>query len=436
MRRSVLSLSLATLLLGGSVALSVALDQSNPSVDVSTFDRTTNVESTSLYCVGGSTAGRNGTGGVKFWNSSNETRHLDIRSAVDKNFIDTTATIAPKKTLFVPATSALIGSISVRAQIDGGGVVGSLFTTSLDSTSVPCQSEGVTDWYIAGLSTVTGTASRVTLLNPSATPAVVDVSTQSSLGFLAPAPYQGLVVPANGQLTLRLGEVIVEAKSLAVHVTALRGSFVASALYVNGEHASVLTGQSEIATDVSYASVNTNADATESLNLYNPGETATRVKIKLQLPGYQISPITVSVNPSATVAVPIVPATRVPTAGWGSLRVTSTQGVVSTLFSGGSGFLRLSSPTARGTTLAWISAMAHAGKVRVAPVEGQNVVITFTYFEGRRSVTTELKASAGEPVVAPDAWVAAGYGLVSAKTPLMMQGVVGTTGLESGLNGR
>ena len=80
--------------------------------------------------------------------------------------------------------------------------------------------------------------------------------------------------------------------------------------------------------------------------------------------------------------------------------------------------------------------MAHQGKVRVAPVDGKNIVITFTHFEGRRSITTDLKASAGEPVTAPDAWVAANYGLVSAKTPLLMQGVVGTTGLESGLNGR
>jgi hypothetical protein len=47
-----------------------------------------------------------------------------------------------------------------------------------------------------------------------------------------------------------------------------------------------------------------------------------------------------------------------------------------------------------------------------------------------------LKASAGVPVNPPDAWLEATYGIVSAGTPLLMQGVVGANGLESGLNGR
>jgi hypothetical protein len=62
--------------------------------------------------------------------------------------------------------------------------------------------------------------------------------------------------------------------------------------------------------------------------------------------------------------------------------------------------------------------------------------VTFTYFKGQRAISTTLKASAGIPVNAPEEWLSATYGIVSAGTPLLMQGAVGASGLESGLNGR
>jgi len=436
MRRPTRSMVAAIVLVGGAVVASALPGQSNRGIDASTLNASFKAESTSLYCVGISATGSAGSGGAKFWNSSGELRHLDIQVGNDTAVVPSTASIKPHDTLFVPVGATPNGSVSVRAQIDGSGVVGSLFTTGPDSTSIPCQSEGVTDWYAAGLGTSGGTTSRLTLLNPSATPAVIDISTQSSLGFLAPAPYQGLVIPANGQLTLDLGQQVIDAKSLAVHVTALRGSFVGSALIVISTHASILTGQPLPATEAHFASVNTNGDATESINLFNPLQVTAHVKLKLQLPGFTIAPIAIDVEPSATIGVTLVPDTRVPASGWATLRVSSPQGIVATLYSAGNGYARLSSPTASGTSLAWISAMAHNGTVRVVVLQGQNVPVTFTYFKGRRAITTTLKASAGIPVTAPEAWLSATYGIVSASTPLLMQGVVGANGLESGLNGR
>ena len=436
MRRPTRSMVAAIVLVGGAVVASALPGQSNPGIDASTLNTSFTAESTSLYCAGISPSGVAGSGGAKFWNSSNEGRHLDIEMTNDKQTVTSTATVAPKESYFLPVGSTLEGSVSVRAQIDGSGVVGSLFTAGPDSTSIPCQSEGVTDWYVAGLGTSGGTTSRLTLLNPSATPAVIDISTQSSLGFLAPAPYQGLVIPANGQLSLTLGQRVVEAKSLAVHVTALRGSFVASALLVVANRASILTGQSAPATAADYVSVNTNEKSTEVINLYNPLEVTAHVKLKLQMPGFTIAPISIDVEPSATTSVTLVPDTRVPTSGWATLRVTSPEGIVSTLFSGGDGYARLASPTLSGTTLAWLSVLDHNGPVRVVVLQGHNIPVTFTYFKGQRAIATTLKAAAGIPVIAPEEWLSATYGIVSAGTPLLMQGAVGANGLESGLNGR
>jgi len=436
MRRPTRSMVAAIVLLGGGVAASALPGQSNPGINASTLNPAFTAESTSLYCAGISPVGVAGSGGAKFWNSSSERRHLDIELTNDRKVVVSTATIAPKESFFLPAGSALDGSVSVRAQIDGSGVVGSLFTTGPDSTSIPCQSEGVTEWYVAGLGTSGGTTSRLTLLNPSATPAVLDITTQSSLGFLAPAPYQGLVIPANGQLSLTLGQRVVEAKSLAVHVTALRGSFVASALLVVAGHASILTGQSGPSTEAHYGSINTNENSTEAINLYNPLDVTAHVKLKLQMPGFEIAPISINVEPSTATSVKLVPDTRVPTSGWATLRVTSPEGIVSTLYSGGNGYARVASPTMTGTSLAWLSALDHNGPVRVVPVQGKNVPVTFTYFKGQRAISTTVKVSAGIPVNAPEAWLEATYGIVSATTPLLMQGVVGANGLESGLNGR
>ncbi|CAB4791174.1 unannotated protein [freshwater metagenome] len=265
---------------------------------------------------------------------------------------------------------------------------------------------------------------------------MIDISTQSSLGFLAPAPYQGLVIPANGQLTLSVGQQVVEANALAVHVTALRGSFVGSALLVVAGRASILTGQSSPMADASYGSLNTNENSTETINLYNPLEVTAHVKLKLHLPGFDIAPISVDVEPSATASVKLVPDTRVPTSGWATLRVTSPEGIISTLYSVANGYARLASPTPSGTTLAWLSALDHNGPVRVVVLQGQNIPLTFTYFKGQRAIATTLKASAGIPVIAPEEWLSATYGIVSAGTPLLMQGAVGANGLESGLNGR
>jgi hypothetical protein len=436
MRRPTRSIVAAIVLVGGAVAASVLPGQSNPGIDASTLNPFFTAESTSLYCAGISPSGVAGSGGAKFWNSSNERRHLDIEMTNDNRAVASTATIGPKESFFLPAGSTLDGSISVRAQIDGPGVVGSLFTTGPDSTSIPCQSDGVTDWYVTGLGTAGGASSRLTLLNPTATPAVIDITTQSSLGFSAPASYQGLVIPANGQLTLSVGQEVVEATALAVHVRALRGSFVGSALLVVGNRASILTGQAYPMVDSSYGSVNTNENSTESINLYNPLDVTAHVKLKLYLPGFDIAPIAIDVEPSATIGVTLVPDTRVPTSGWATLRVTSPEGIISTLYSAANGYARLASPTPSGTTLAWLSALDHNGPVRVLVLQGQNVPVTFTYFKGQRAISTTLKASAGIPVTAPEEWLSATYGIVSAGTPLLMQGAVGASGLESGLNGR
>ena len=435
-RRSITSTALALLVLGAASVGSVTLGQNNEPLNVSSLAPQGGIESTSLYCFGLSPAGQSGSGAARFWNTSDASRRLTIEMADDRSSTTSRATIKPHQTLDVPVGSHFRDSVAIRAQIDGGGVVGSVFTTSEDSTSIPCRSEGVTDWYVSGIGTSGSLTSRITLLNPSATPAVIDVNTWSSQGYLAPADYQGLVIPSNGQITLRLADVVVDASQLAVHVTALRGSFLGMALATVGSKASLIAGQNGVATEAIFGSVNTNEHATEIINLFNPLETKSKVTLRLQLPGYTIAPITTSLEPGTTSSITLVPATRVPAAGWGTLRVTSEAGIVATLYSDTAGYSRLESPTDSGTTLAWNGAQSLKEALRVSVLSGQHVAVTFTYFDRRGAHRIVVRASTGSPVAAPAQWVQAGQGLISSSVPLIAQGGVAGNGLESALNGR
>ncbi len=435
-RRSITSTALALLVLGAAGVGSFTLGQNNEPLNVSSLAPQGGIESTSLYCFGLSPAGQSGSGAARFWNTSDSSRRLTIEMADDRSSTTSRATIKPHQTLDVPVGSHYRDSVAIRAQIDGGGVVGSVYTTSEDSTSIPCRSEGVTDWYVSGIGTSGSLTSRITLLNPSATPAVIDVNTWSSQGYLAPADYQGLVIPSNGQITLRLADVVVDASQLAVHVTALRGSFLGMALATVGSKTSLISGQNGVVTEAIFGSVNTNDHATEIINLFNPLETSSKVTLRLQLPGYTIAPITTSLEPGTTSSITLVPATRVPAAGWGTLRVSSEAGIVATLYSDTAGYSRLESPTDSGTTLAWNGAQSLKEALRVSVLSGQRVPVTFTYFDRGQTHSVVVRASVGAPVAPPEAWVAAGQGLISSTVPLVAQGSVAGNGLESALNGR
>lgn len=435
-RRSLTSSALALFVLGAAALGSVALTQTNDPLNISAISPQGDIESTSLYCFGLSPAGQSGSGAAKFWNTSDASRRLTIEMADDRSSTVSKVTIKPHQTLDVPVGSHYRDSVAIRAQIDGGGVVGSVYTTSDDSTSIPCRSEGVTDWYVSGIGTSGSLTSRITLLNPSATPAVINVDTWSSQGFLSPADYQGLVIPSNGQTTLRLADVVVDASQLAVHVTALRGSFLGMALATVGSKTSLIAGQNGVATEAVFASLNTNQGATEIINLFNPLDTKSKVTLRLQLPGYTIAPITTSLEPGTTSSITLVPATRVPAAGWGTLRVTSEAGIVATLYSDTAGYSRLESPTDSGATLAWNGARSLKEALRVSVLSGQRVPVTFTYFDHRGAHHIVVRASVGSPVSAPAQWVQAGQGLISSTVPLIAQGAVAGNGMESALNGR
>ena len=83
----------------------------------------------------------------------------------------------------------------VGAQVSGGGVVG-VEVTKDHTSEAPCISTGVTNWFAAGFDTTVGSCAVLSVYNPTATPAVFNVSTFSASGYVAPAKFQGYAVGA------------------------------------------------------------------------------------------------------------------------------------------------------------------------------------------------------------------------------------------------
>jgi len=99
---------------------------------------------------------------------------------------------------FDPSVGVRGDFFGVGAQVSGGGVVG-VEVTKDHTSEAPCISTGITNWFAAGFDTTVGSSAILSVYNPTETPAVFNVSTFSSSGYVAPQRFQGYAVAAHSQ---------------------------------------------------------------------------------------------------------------------------------------------------------------------------------------------------------------------------------------------
>ncbi len=307
-----------------------------------TVNFTANVESTALYCTGlgaGTTSGR-----VTFTNLTGASRVLavEVVSNTGAHATRNVALAAHASTSVSPlawVTGTLFG---VSAVVSGGGVVGA--EVAADNTAVaPCSAGGVTDWYAAGFDTLVGSSAVVSLFNPSATPAVVNVTTVTANGFSAPAPFQGLAVGPHAEVAVNLGSQIVDTANVGVHVNVLRGAVVAVGVQTSASTASFNVGQEALATSAGFPLVTTAANTRAQVRVANPNDVPASVTVAVALGTYQIAPETVEVPAYASAVVIITPNSAIPAAGFAALTLTSSEPVAAALAVGATD-LALSAP--------------------------------------------------------------------------------------------
>ncbi len=220
----------------------------------------------------------------------------------------------------VPAT-ALGGSTGVAAAVvvDGGGVsVSEGVSSPLGWSMAPCVSTTSPDWYFAHGATSQGGGLTLSLFNPGATDATVDVSmVVPGAGLLAPAAYQGIGVAPGSLVTENLGDHAPQDAVIATEVSSLSGSVVASELESVGTPGagglSLTLGSPTPAATWVFAQNTDVAGGTVAFHVLNPSARPAVVSVALGLPqGAAAEPFTLTVPSQSVSTVVAENETRIP----------------------------------------------------------------------------------------------------------------------------
>jgi hypothetical protein len=344
-RSRVIGVVLALGLLGTGVAATSFTATNSAGGPPSDF--TSGAESTGLYCTGlgaGATSGR-----VTFTNLTGSPRVLavEVVSNTGVRAARNVALAAHASTSVSPLAWAAGTLFGVSAIVTGGGVVGAEVAAN-NSAVAPCSAGGVTNWYAAGFDTVVGSSAVISLFNPSATPAVVNVTTVTSSGFAAPAPFQGLAVGPHAEVAVNLASQIVDTSNVGVHVNVLRGAVAIVGVQTSANTASFNVGQGSLSTSAAFPLVTTSANTRAQVRVANPNDVAASVTVAVALGSYQIAPESVEIPAYASGVVIITPNSAIPAAGFASLTLSSSEPVASALAVGSAGLsLSASAPLSR-----------------------------------------------------------------------------------------
>jgi hypothetical protein len=336
----VLALALIVVGLFSSIAKST-----NPSQLPSTLALNGRAESTALYCTGFSNAKLGESGRVILVNTTDHSHEVTIDhvSNLGVGFSNELHLGAYEQFGFDPSTGVHGDYFGVGAQVSGGGVVGVEVTRGRTSEA-PCISTGITNWFAAGFDTTVGSTATLSVYNPTATPAVFNVSTFSSQGYVAPQKFQGYAVDAHSQAEINLGIAIVDLRDVGVHVRVLRGTLDIVGLQKSGPTVSYNTGVEEPSTSAIFPLVTTANNATAQIRFSNPGPTPANVTLKVTLASYHVPNQTVSVPPYGSAVASITPNTAIPAAGYASVSMNSSQPVIAALATGTGNNVALSAP--------------------------------------------------------------------------------------------
>ena len=403
-RRSSLFLVLALALVATGVLSSLSTSR-NPSILPSGLAVNSQAESTALYCTGLSSVRGGVSGRVTFLNTTSSSRNVSIMVVSNKGKKwEKKALIMAHATLSIDPATVLVGdNYGVAAQVSGGGVVAEEITTS-KSAQAPCISTGVTDWYGAGFDTTVGSSADVSIYNPTATPAVINVSTYSNVGFTAPSKFQGLSVAAHSQIEVNLGDQIVSTRNVGVHVKVVRGTADIVGVQIAGSVASFNSGIAAPSTTALYPAVTTANNTTVQVRIANPGPVAANVTVAIALNRYKIAPATLSVRPYTSGFASITPNPAVPVAGYASVRVSSSQPVFTSLAAGSGTEVALSSP-GRPESEFLIADFSGLGydAATVTNTSSKSVTLTFSTLTGSTTsvsgVQRQLRANTTERVL-------------------------------------
>lgn len=125
----------------------------------------------------------------------------------------------------VPKGSPWIGA---SVTLDGGAAtVEQQVTGPLGTVVTPCATSGSSHWYFANGATLVNASSELTLLNPYAATAIVDLSFTTNEGVEQPGAFQAITVPKESLVAVDLGSQLRRRSFIATSVSTTTGRVVA-----------------------------------------------------------------------------------------------------------------------------------------------------------------------------------------------------------------
>jgi len=216
-----------------------------------------------------------------------------------------------------PTTGLRSGDYGASFSFAGGGVVATQVVSGpLGWSTSPCATGTSPEWAFAGGSTLQGNAMYVTLYNPAAPDAVVNVTFLTPSGEVTPQAYQGLVVPSGGLATLDVGQYVQRATDIATLVNVQSGAVVSSQFdqYSQGTTTglSLRLGSSGPSSDWQFAQTTVVTGSTVSFDLANPGTTPVTATVTVGLTSGSVVPRRVPVAPQSVTHVVVSGAIGLP----------------------------------------------------------------------------------------------------------------------------
>ena len=292
-------------------------------------------ESSAWYCTGQSTAGGASPGFLVLTNTTARPVAADITATSDSGATaDTTATV-PAQGVLTPAVPALASGswVSETVITAGGGVaVTQTVKGSLGWSQAPCQTTTSPQWYFAGGSTAAANTLSVSLLNPTSTPVVVDLSFVTPAGMVHPINYQGIVLQPGQVAAEDVASEVQQVNTVSTIVSARTGRVVASevqGMVGAGATSGGLALVPGVATPQAHWAIpqaQEVAGGNSEVDVFNPGPSTEAVTVHFRLPSGPLAPLTDKVLPGTTWVLPTSSQTRLPTSETYTTTVDATGG--------------------------------------------------------------------------------------------------------------
>lgn len=305
-------------------------------------------------------------GNVILTNASRHVRTATVTAIDDTGHVaQTKVAIKGLATTDVGVSGEVSGGTWLMAQVlvDGGGVLTSeQIAGSQGRTVSACAARTSSTWQFAGGSTERGQALTISLINPTATPAVANVSfITADAGAASPQASQGLVVAPHAVVTVPVQKLVAHGSHVASEVYVTQGRLVAFATQVSPSPVGVgvALGQADLESKLVLARLIASQGATITLDVANPTPQAQVVIVRVRIPSGWLAPWRQIVDPYSVWPLVVAPTSRVPAtdvlavtvrasgAGVSAFATTQVPGATS----GGWGSTPLTSPPSGSSTV-------------------------------------------------------------------------------------